>query len=422
MSPVIEFERVTKAYRLGTGQQSLREAVSAVPRRLLGRGNGGTESGRVIQAVNDVSFTVEPGTTLGIIGRNGAGKTTILKLLSGVTRPTTGRIHTSGRLSALIELGAGFHPDLTGRENVFLNGAILGLSKREIDRKYDAIVAFAELEPFMDTPVKRYSSGMYARLGFAVAAHSQPDLLLVDEVLAVGDLGFQRKCHNFMHQFVAEGNTAIFVSHYMYVIEQLCTHVLWIDQGRPKLLGSPSDILPAYFDSLDQMALDRINTDQQQSDYDQTGFRVTDVLLHDAEGNVRDTFVTGSDIIVELKYESDSELVFPHFVIGVNSGSSSQPLFLASMLVDGQAPRRLSKKGTVQCRFDAVPLMPKTYELWTEVLGSDRAKLLMKWRRVGGFLVKDEEGTSLNVGKGGVRHMRSDSTVRVKYQWVIPEQ
>ena len=189
MAPVIKFENVFKRYRLGSGRGSLREAISNLPKCLVGRSGNPRDDSSYIWALKDVSFEVEKGEALGIIGPNGAGKTTALKLLAGVTRPTSGHIEINGKLSALIELGAGFHPDLTGRENVYLNASILGLKKAEVGRLYDDIVEFAELGPFMDTPVKRYSSGMYVRLGFAVAAHTGPEVLLVDEVLQRANSG-----------------------------------------------------------------------------------------------------------------------------------------------------------------------------------------------------------------------------------------
>jgi len=196
---VIEFEHVSKAYRLGASRTSLREAISQIGHKLFSR-SGAQTNNQLFWALNDVSFKVEQGEVLGIIGHNGAGKSTILKLLSKVAYPTSGQIRTQGRMAALIELGAGFHPDLSGRENVYLNGSILGLKRQEIDAQFSSIVEFAGLEKFIDTPVKRYSSGMYVRLAFAVAAHVRADLLLVDEVLSVGDMAFQQRCMAKMNE------------------------------------------------------------------------------------------------------------------------------------------------------------------------------------------------------------------------------
>jgi lipopolysaccharide transport system ATP-binding protein len=238
---IVEFERVSKRYHLGT-LGTLRGAVSA----LLFRGNDSDDPRRVVWALRDVSFRVEPGGSLGLIGPNGAGKTTTLKLLSNITRPTAGRIAAHGRVSSLIELGAGFHPELTGRENIYLNGAILGLRRREIACKLDDIIAFSELERFIDTPVKRYSSGMYVRLGFAVAAHVEPDVLLVDEVLAVGDTSFRHRCIQHMRELRQKGTSIVFVSHNMHQVRDMCDSVLLLMNGQVRAEGEPSAVIAEY--------------------------------------------------------------------------------------------------------------------------------------------------------------------------------
>ena len=207
-----------------------------------------------IWALKDVSFEVKHGEVLGLIGRNGAGKSTLLKILSRITEPTAGRAEIHGRVGSLLEVGTGFHRELTGRENIYLNGAILGMRKAEIDRKFDEIVAFAEVEKFLDTPVKRYSSGMYVRLAFAVAAHLEPEILLVDEVLAVGDAAFQKKCLGKMDAVAKEGRTVLFVSHNMAAVSRLCARALWIDQGQVKHLSSPEEVVAAYLASTAQEA------------------------------------------------------------------------------------------------------------------------------------------------------------------------
>ncbi len=237
----IEVNNVSKRYRLGS-LGTLRGTVSA----LLSRGKDEHNQRKMMWALRDLDFRVEPGESLGLIGPNGAGKTTTLRLLSNITQPTTGRIAVHGRASSLIELGAGFHPELTGRENIFLNGAILGLKREEIRRKLDAIVAFSELERFIDTPVKRYSSGMYVRLGFAVAAHVEPDVMLVDEVLAVGDASFRNRCIQRMRSMQKNGATVVFVSHNMHLIRGMCDSALLLMNGRIALEGSPSEVIAEY--------------------------------------------------------------------------------------------------------------------------------------------------------------------------------
>ncbi len=268
--PIIEVKGLSKKYKLGVfNAKSLREEAEAFLAR-FSRGKQET-GGRIQRSVNstlvtrhsshaepssdfwalrDVSFDVQPGEVIGVIGRNGAGKSTLLKILSRITEPTSGEARIRGRVASLLEVGTGFHPELSGRENVFLNGAILGMSKTEIRSKFDEIVAFAEIEKFIDTPVKRYSSGMYVRLAFAVAAHLRPDVLIVDEVLAVGDLAFQAKCLAHLSKMKYEGTTIMIVSHNMQVISDSCARVIMMSQGAILRDGAPDDVIPLYREAL----------------------------------------------------------------------------------------------------------------------------------------------------------------------------
>jgi lipopolysaccharide transport system ATP-binding protein len=257
MSPiVISVEHLSKTYRLGQiGTGTLANDLKVYWARKLGRPNPlltvgeadhGNRDGEMLWALKDVNFQVEQGEVLGIIGRNGAGKSTLLKILSCVTAPTGGCVKVRGRIASLLEVGTGFHPDLTGRENIFLNGAILGMTTEEVRRKMDEIVAFAEIEQFLDTPVKRYSSGMYVRLAFAVAAHLDPEILVVDEVLAVGDAEFQKKCLGKMGDISTEGKTVLFVSHNMQSINRLCRQGIWLDKGILKQQGNILEVTSNY--------------------------------------------------------------------------------------------------------------------------------------------------------------------------------
>ncbi|HSM37295.1 MAG TPA: polysaccharide ABC transporter ATP-binding protein [Longimicrobiales bacterium] len=242
----VVFDRVWKKFRRGELHDSLRDLVPAVTGRLL-RGAAGDElRGSEFWAVRDVSFTVEPGEALGIIGPNGAGKSTILKLLTRILRPTRGRCGVIGRVGSMIEIAAGFHPDLTGRENVFLQGSIMGMTREEITARFEQIVAFSELEDFIDTPVKRYSSGMNARLGFAIAAHLSPDVLIIDEILAVGDLRFQRKAFDRIAEVAAQDIPVVIVSHQLDRIAALCTTAILLDAGRVVHRGTPEECVGAY--------------------------------------------------------------------------------------------------------------------------------------------------------------------------------
>jgi len=255
---VIRVEGLSKKYHIGAKQRAyrtLRETLtdaivspfSKVAAVLQGRSAEASEE--EIWALQDVSFEARRGEVIGIIGRNGAGKSTVLKILSRITEPTKGRVCLKGRVGSLLEVGTGFHPELTGRENIYLNGAILGMRRAEIDRNFDEIVAFSEIERFIDTPVKHYSSGMYVRLAFAVAAHMEPDILIVDEVLAVGDAAFQNKCLGKMENVAEVGRTVLFVSHNMGAVSRLCGRALWLDKGQVKLAGSPAEVIGSYLSS-----------------------------------------------------------------------------------------------------------------------------------------------------------------------------
>lgn len=251
MKPIVRVENLGKEYRLGkreaaygTLRESIVDAMRA-PLKLL-RGGNGSNAGEAMWALKNLDFVVEPGEVVGIIGRNGAGKSTLLKVLSRITEPTIGRVDLYGRVASLLEVGTGFHPELTGRENIYLNGAILGMRKTEIARKFDEIVAFADLEKFLDTPVKRYSSGMYMRLAFAVASHLEPEILLIDEVLAVGDAAFQKKCLGKMGDVAKEGRTVVFVSHNMVAVQSLCKRVLWLERGEILENGPAGAVVSNY--------------------------------------------------------------------------------------------------------------------------------------------------------------------------------
>ncbi|MBI5444587.1 MAG: ABC transporter ATP-binding protein, partial [Deltaproteobacteria bacterium] len=267
---VIRVENLAKRYRLGVlSHRSLRKEIQSGWARLRGEedpnscvtGEDGAKPDRdeILWALRDVSFEVSEGEVVGIIGRNGAGKSTLLKILSRVTTPTEGVVRLKGHVASLLEVGTGFHPELTGRENIFLNGAILGMRQGEIERKFDEIVAFAEVERFVDTPVKRYSSGMYVRLAFSVAAHLDPDILIVDEVLAVGDIQFQRKCLGKMGTVAKSGRTVLFVSHNLAAVRNLCTRALLFEGGRKKYEGPVEEGLASYersFSSREGLAVD----------------------------------------------------------------------------------------------------------------------------------------------------------------------
>lgn len=289
----IRIEGLGKKYRRGV------EHYGSLIERLR-RGHSGEE----FWALKDVSFEVKQGEVLGIIGRNGAGKSTLLKILSRITRPTTGQAEISGRVGSLLEVGTGFHPELTGRENIYLNGAILGMKKAEIDRKFDEIVAFAEVEKFIDTPVKRYSSGMYVRLAFAVAAHLETEIMLVDEVLAVGDTAFQKKCLGKMGDVVKEGRTVLFVSHNMRSISNLTQHCIWIERGRIAAEGETSWVISEYLahvsTSIPSEGWVDLSGMDRHPDLAHRKAQIDWVRILDTKGRQNGTFLEGEAITVEL--------------------------------------------------------------------------------------------------------------------------
>ena len=288
-SVALDVQHVSKKFRRGEMYDSLRDLIPALTGRLFRGTPAGELSQREFWALKDVTFQVSRGEAFGIIGDNGAGKSTMLKLLSGIMEPTSGAISVSGRLSALIEVSAGFHQDLTGRENIYLNGTILGLKREEIRRRLDEIVAFSGLEAFIDTPVKRYSSGMFARLGFSVAAHVDPDILLVDEVLSVGDYAFQRKCIDRMTQVIENGTTVVFISHNLRAVGNLCTRSMLLRSGTIAMIGQTSDVLKKYLEG-DERRMRRSNRPLE----------ITDVVVHNEHGPAAQ-FLSGDKVMVTVE-------------------------------------------------------------------------------------------------------------------------
>ena len=305
--------------------ESTRQAQSRSPRS--GKTDHGNRDGEIIWALKDVSFNVEQGEVLGIIGRNGAGKSTLLKILSQVTAPTSGEVKIKGRIASLLEVGTGFHPELTGRENIYLNGAILGMSRQEIRRKFDEIVDFAEIEKFIDTPVKRYSSGMYVRLAFAVAAHLEPEILLVDEVLAVGDAEFQKKCLGKMGDVANEGRTVLFVSHNMVAVQSLCQRALWLDAGQLKEQGRcerDRDHVPSIGSGEDDIN-ERFWTDIASAPGNET-VRLHRISVRPEEGRPGDLISMRTPLRIEVDYWNLLPAVHLHARLKFLMNKGSWPL------------------------------------------------------------------------------------------------
>lgn len=338
----LRFDHVSKSYQLQRGLRLLRN-------RIMGRA---TQEDNLFWALDDVSFVIKPGETVGLIGPNGAGKSTTLKILARVTVPTKGSYKVRGKVGALIEVGAGFHNDLTGRENVYLNGAIVGMRKREIDAKFDQIVAFSEVERFLDTPLKFYSTGMMVRLGFAVAAHINPDILLVDEVLAVGDTAFQAKCLNKIAELKEQDKTIVLVSHTMPSILQHSSRVLWIDHGKVMAYGDPDETVEAYLRTLhDHGASAAERDDRPNAD---SPIHVRSVKVYGANGQTRDCLDYGQPATIEIDYAVTRPVEDP--VISVTFHDARDfPLGGLTSRLDGL--RVDGGTGTGRVRLELVPVL-----------------------------------------------------------------
>ena len=317
MKPIIKVHNLSKEYRIGTVQppyQTFRESLSGAVRLPFTRRNRALPPRHeTIWALKDVNFEVEPGEVIGIIGRNGAGKSTLLKILSRVTEPTTGRIDLYGRIGSLLEVGTGFHPELTGRENVFLNGAIIGMRRAEIGRKFDEIVAFSEIEKFIDTPVKWYSSGMYLRLAFSVSAHLEPEILVLDEVLAVGDADFQYKCFNKMKEIRNDGSTILFVSHSMDAMTRLCKRAILFTDGAISVDGPAEEVAKTYLGTSLKTRPERMWNNLDKAPGNNIA-RLCSVRVHNEEGVISEMM----DIRKPVEIEMEFEVLKPGYVLAPN--------------------------------------------------------------------------------------------------------
>ena len=362
----LSVDHLSKSFRIAhqrnglRGYRTLRDELTGLPGRLLGRFQGnGQPTFETFWALKDISFEVKKGEVVGIIGRNGAGKSTLLKILNRITEPTLGTADVYGRIGALLEVGTGFHPELTGRENVFLNGAILGMSRAEIRSKFDEIVAFAEIEKFLDTPVKHYSSGMYVRLAFAVAAHLDPEILLIDEVLAVGDAGFQKKCLGKMEEVANAGRTVLLVSHQMALVANLCERCLLLSDGRIVRSGPPADVVPAYFRSTQALASTSLRERRDRKGNGEIRF----ITARASGGQTGSYWVCGEPgkLVVEFENVGRKDLKNVRFAVGLDDSGGQRILLLDSGLTGGLQQSIPFGVGVFEILVDEVPLMPGNY-------------------------------------------------------------
>lgn len=360
----IRCEGLGKQYRIGererykTLRDTIADTVSAPFRRLKSISNPQPAArNSEFWALKDVSFEVKRGEVVGIIGRNGAGKSTLLKILSRITAPTTGEVNIHGRVGSLLEVGTGFHPELTGRENVFLNGAILGMKRVEIERKFDEIVTFAEIEKFIDTPVKRYSSGMYVRLAFAVAAHLEPDILVIDEVLAVGDLQFQNKCFGKVDEVAKSGRTVLFVSHNIGAIQSFCHNALWIDMGRIKKYGNCLRVTTSYLEGHKDVDTEGKFTLQQHLRGNRE-ITLSSAKLFGMDGEPKSSFLIGEPFMVDFTYEAAREVTGTFWVL---ISSADGTFIISSFQKDTERPIRLEDAGKLSVEISDTALLPGSY-------------------------------------------------------------
>jgi homopolymeric O-antigen transport system ATP-binding protein len=354
----ISLRGVWKKYYRGERHDSLRDLVPALASRMLGRRQKRDALGqKEFWALRDISLEIKPGEAVGIIGPNGAGKSTLLKLLTRILRPTRGEIAIEGRVGALIEVAAGFHPDLTGRENVYLQGAVMGMTRAEISRKFDAIVEFAGVPEFIDTPVKRYSSGMNARLGFAVAAHMDPDVLLIDEVLSVGDVGFQEKCVTRMRELIARGVPLAFVSHNLTAVVDLCTRAILIDHGVVRAEGNPAEVVGEF----------RRGRRAENAPAGDGPIQITDVRLLQSDGEVSPLFQTGRPMTIQVHYHARQPVERPHVAIDIHTADGTYCAGINTRM-DACSLGTLEGSGRVELVTPRLSLLPGCYSISAGIL------------------------------------------------------
>jgi ABC-type polysaccharide/polyol phosphate transport system ATPase subunit len=409
VSSAIEFDDVTKTYhRTGEDYRALRDELTRVltlrPR----------PPRRAVTALSNISFRVEPGEAVALIGENGAGKSTALKLVSRITYPTSGRVTVRGRVGALIEVGSGLHPELTGRENVQLYGRILGLSGPYVRARFDEIVEFAGLAKSIDRPVKTYSSGMQLRLGFSIAAHLEPDILIVDEAMSVGDAAFQHRCVERMSSLVREGRTLLFVTHILGSAEALCDRALLMTGGRLDMDADPKAVIHEYLRRLHATLVAESGDRAIRGD----GVEITQVTTHDASGAEVAAIRSGDPLTVRVRYRATRPLASPQFSIAIADPAMGQ-LAMASMLIDGEDLGTVDGDGCLECSFTSVPFKPRTYDIIGEVReGFGRLIDHQRWARI-----QVEEDIQLR-GSGVVAVSRSlrGAPVALPYAWRYPDR
>ncbi|NQT22388.1 MAG: ATP-binding cassette domain-containing protein [Candidatus Omnitrophica bacterium] len=373
-------------------------------------------------ALDDISFELRKGEALGVIGSNGAGKSTLLKLLNGIFWPDKGKIQIRGRVSALIEVGAGLNPLLTGRENIYVNGAILGMNKKEVDRKFDSIVEFADIGDFLDAPVKHYSSGMVVRLGFAVAVHCEPDILLVDEVLSVGDAAFSEKCMRRMNEIRKKGTTIVFVSHSLYRIEAFCNRVLWLEKGRFRKMGKVREVVSDYIDDQQKKSfLDSKDKETMREENSSKLLIIERVELADLDGNIKNEFEFSSTMNIRIYYNALKRIDYPLFNLKISCGD--QELVDAGMLIDGYGPEYVKGRGIIECRLAFLPFAPRIYDIVVFVRSRDGIVDIAMEKSSTKFSIKEDRSGNIPMnGPMALALIKQGGPVYIPHEWSVDNE
>jgi ABC-type polysaccharide/polyol phosphate transport system ATPase subunit len=406
----VRFEEVTKQYpRSGPSYPTIGTALRTLPANLRARLRRETPERSGRKALDDVSFSIDAGESFALIGPNGAGKSTALRLLARISPPTAGRVRGRGRVGALMEVGSGMHTELTGRENVWLYGSILGIQRSEIKRRFDEIVDFAGIEAAIDMPVKFYSSGMQLRLGFSIASHLEPDVFAVDEALSVGDSSFQQKCVERMGRLVQDGATVLFVSHDLFAVESICQRGLMLDEGREITQGPVRDVLATYLRFMEDRRIDLRSQERNAG-----VVRVVEAECLALDGSARNTLAPGEGLEIVLQFECDRPLVRPMVVLTITDGRPGA-IVECSMLEDGQAPAKVDPSWECRLRIDSLPLRPRLYQVFAEVRDEQGRGDLMARLEVGAFRVDAERGA----GPQAVMASALGGPLDVAYRWDV---
>jgi len=422
MSWAVRFENVTKRYGQTTAYgATLRDSIANLGRHAgtyFGRRRAPSPRASAPVALDNVTFEVKEGESFALIGPNGAGKTTALKMMSRINYPTSGRIRVRGRVGALIEVGSGVHPDLTGRENIWLYGRIMGLTKQEIARRFDEIVEFSELEHVLDRQVKQYSSGMQLRLGFSIASHIDPDVFVVDEALAVGDASFQVKCVERMTHLVASGKTILFVSHHLPAVESLCRRGVFLNEGRIVAEGDIKSIVKQYLTWTEEQRIKRgQRTTRTMSSNGDVSLEIVAATCHDSRGREVYNFTWNEPIEIRVRFRARQPIHRPHITIGISDGRHHN-LITCSTLHRGEQPAVIEDEWIAACTIERLGLMPRVYHIWCEVNSEHGyAAFLADWQEVAAFRISPSEGDPESSGKAGVTFEALGGAVRTDYHW-----